>query len=477
MRDLRLVTVALVLACSPKVEIEERADRGVAVGFQPPSPPDAISEVLRISVGGRAPEQLVLLSGELSTYHQGRLRRGDLPKTLRQRLVPALTYSAAGRSVLAPTQRLESNGVYTLGALGEGVILGLRVRPTPAPVLERRWPWGAEPTASGLAVYCGPEAVVPADLVAQVRLEPGSVPAEVRPGAGHPSVLGELCVTLRYATQDGVARVPPASVRGLLLDPQPLAQIAPSIPMAQSCPSGWGETALGCYDVQDDRIHYRARYSPAAVAVDSGGLREVVPVDGSGQATLRGFTPGTSSQISLFEVSHGGLESHSIRAVDMLPARPHPLLSEVMANAVGPEPAQEWVELFNDGQAEWYMAGFVLTDAAGSTELPELALGPGQYALIVNDSYDPESFADLAPAPGTVLLRVPKLGKNGLSNAGEPLALLGPNGSVWSTFPALKHSKAGVSAARLVVGTSPDTFGMSAQPGASPGAPNALQPP
>ena len=477
MRDVRLVTMALVLACSPEVEIEDRADRATAVDFQPPSPPDAVSEVVRISVVGPAPDQLVLLSGELSTYHQGRLQRGDLPKTLRQRLVPALTYAAAGQSVLAPIRRLESNGVYTFGALGEGVILGLRVRPTSAPVLERRWPWGAEPTASGLAVYCGSEAVIPADLAAGVLLEPGGVPAEVRPGAGHPSVLAERCMSLRYGAQDGVPRVPPASVRGLLLDPQPLARIEPPFPEGQPCPSGWRETTLGCYDIQDDRIHYRGRYGPAAVAVDSSELREVVPVDGSGQATLRGFTPGTSRQISLFEVSHGGQESHSTLAVDMLPARPHPLLSEVMANAVGPEPAQEWVELFNDGQAEWHMAGFVLTDAAGSTELPELALGPGQYALIVNDSYDPESFADLPPVPGTLLVRVPKLGTNGLSNAGEPLALVGPNGSSWSRFPALKHSKAGVSAARLVVGASPDTFGMSAQPGASPGAPNALQAP
>jgi hypothetical protein len=72
------------------------------------------------------------------------------------------------------------------------------------------------------------------------------------------------------------------------------------------------------------------------------------------------------------------------------------------------------------------------------------------------------------------LLRVPALGRAGLSNEGEMLTLRAPTGIVVSTFPALK-TKNGVSTAR-VAPDAPDadtaSFVSSPNGTSTPGAPN-----
>ena len=81
----------------------------------------------------------------------------------------------------------------------------------------------------------------------------------------------------------------------------------------------------------------------------------------------------------------------------------------------------------------------------------------------------------LPPAPGTLLLRVPKLGKDGLKNGGEPLELVAPDGAVLSRAPALPKPQAGESLAR-VAPAAPDgdpTSFTTAAP--TPGAPNSAQ--
>jgi hypothetical protein len=162
-----------------------------------------------------------------------------------------------------------------------------------------------------------------------------------------------------------------------------------------------------------------------------------------------------------------------------LVAAPHVVINEVLANAIGPEPAQEWVELFNDGRTAVDLAGWTLEDVGGVALLPTASLQPGGFALVVADSYDAASSYDVPPAPATLIVRVARLGKSGLSNAGEPLRLLSPDGQLESAFPGLVAARAGVSIARLDPSTA-DTdlagFGEHASPGASPGAPNALEP-
>ena len=66
-------------------------------------------------------------------------------------------------------------------------------------------------------------------------------------------------------------------------------------------------------------------------------------------------------------------------------------------------------------------------DSTGATALPAETLPKGAFALVVREDYVADSLDDLPPAPGTLLLRVPRLG-NGLSNSGEALRLEAPGG-------------------------------------------------
>jgi hypothetical protein len=172
----------------------------------------------------------------------------------------------------------------------------------------------------------------------------------------------------------------------------------------------------------------------------------------------------------------GAIESHQV-SFQTGPLEPHVVLNEVLANPLGPEPEQEWVELFNDGLGTVSLDAWTLEDVGGQTALPSFALSPGQFALIVPVGYDKTSTVDIPPAPNVPLLFVEKLGTNGLANAGEPLLLRAPDGQVVSTFPAVPKPKAGVSVARRVPGAldwEPEAFARHADPGASPGAANQL---
>jgi hypothetical protein len=122
----------------------------------------------------------------------------------------------------------------------------------------------------------------------------------------------------------------------------------------------------------------------------------------------------------------------------------------------------------------------LLEDVGGATELPAISLEPGAYALIANESYIPDPDYDLLPAESAVLIRVPALGKGGLSNAGELLRLRDPAGQIVSRFPADPPPRAGQSVARRTIwspDSEPESFALHAEPGASPGAPNELEQP
>jgi len=158
------------------------------------------------------------------------------------------------------------------------------------------------------------------------------------------------------------------------------------------------------------------------------------------------------------------------------PATAHVIINEVLANPMGPEPAQEWVEIYNDGVAPAVLENYVLSDIGGHTVLPNEVLPPGGFALIVNESYDESGEYDPAAAPGTLLLRVAKLGHNGLSNQGEPLKLSDANGKVVSRFPATPKPHGGKSILRLhpkAVDGLASSFARGSTP-PTPGMPNVL---
>jgi hypothetical protein len=143
---------------------------------------------------------------------------------------------------------------------------------------------------------------------------------------------------------------------------------------------------------------------------------------------LDGLAPGASATITLRLTDRAGnLTESSLGQVDVPPATPPLVITEVLANAAGPEPAQEYVELRNLGDQAVSVEGLRIEDAKGADVLPAATVEPGAYALVVPSAYDPASGRDVPPRDGTVLIRIDtRIGSDGLSNGGEVVRLRMP---------------------------------------------------
>src|SRR5690349_21552317 len=106
------------------------------VTVEPAAALDAVPAVLRIHVRGATDVEapaLRLFSGELDSYHVGRIRAGELPSTLLERTVRAIAWDdpVDGSLVLAPSVPLEPGSVYGVAALGWGALGRLVVSVVP----------------------------------------------------------------------------------------------------------------------------------------------------------------------------------------------------------------------------------------------------------------------------------------------------------------------------------------------------------
>jgi hypothetical protein len=109
----------------------------------------------------------------------------------------------------------------------------------------------------------------------------------------------------------------------------------------------------------------------------------------------------------------------------------------VLANPLGPEPDQEFVEISNLGPAVdvdgLWVADRSWTEiaadlAAGGDppgdRVPAFALGEGGFAVVVGSGYTVGLGKDPDPAPAAeVILLDSSIAEGGLKNAGEPLTL------------------------------------------------------
>jgi hypothetical protein len=164
----------------------------------------------------------------------------------------------------------------------------------------------------------------------------------------------------------------------------------------------------------------------------AAGDRETTSAAGTGQTSfdvavpLASLPPETAATVVVRAVDRAGNAAESAPLTWQTPAALPPVaITEVLANPLGPEPAQEWVELRNLGSEPVALDGLGIADSRGADLLPAATLDPGAYALVVTSSYDPENGADPAPRAGTQLLRVDgRIGADGLSNGGEVTRLL-----------------------------------------------------
>jgi hypothetical protein len=173
----------------------------------------------------------------------------------------------------------------------------------------------------------------------------------------------------------------------------------------------------------------------------------------------------------------GNVVASSPLAFETPPALPPIAITEVLANAAGPEPAQEYVEIRNLGADVVSLAGLRLEDSKGGDDLPPLELAAGGYALVVASSYDEAQGQDPAPRAGTLLVRVDtRIGADGLANGGELVRLMSGDAVVssyggWVSVSASSWSGKGVHRLVQTACDRPDTWNrtpLAATPGAGP---------
>lgn len=115
-------------------------------------------------------------------------------------------------------------------------------------------------------------------------------------------------------------------------------------------------------------------------------------------------------------------------------------ITEILADPLGTEPAQEFVEIANTGEAAVALGGWMIDDNgdADGDYLPEgTVLASGQAAVIAAPDYD----IDAPDAPpfymgGILVLLESSIGSNGLKNAeAESIELYDASGVLVSRFP------------------------------------------
>ncbi len=451
---------AALAACDPRLPGDLTPDTGgqggATVSLVPPAPLDAAPRVLRVhaAYAGRSldPQEVYLFRDAIGPGQLRALGRGDISHALAERQVVARAWREGDDAVLAPEAPLDAGATYTLvlGELPEAVTL--RIAGDTEPPLARVWPPAGASGTAAFAVWCGDVGLPRVDT--EVTLAPDGVRGRVYRGVT--DAAGEHCVRFEASEEMEKGGVPPPSVsmgleRGaaIALDPRPIAFDAAGPPLvAPACAAGEVPFGPGCARVGDDRILGRAPDVPLLWAVAGAGTDAVFATRPGDPFVVTGLPPAVGVALDVVAIDVQAGAYRSLFTAVTAPPLPHVVINEVLADPLGSEPIAEWVEIVNDGRVPAALDGHVLTDGGGSTPLPSATLAPGEIALLVNEGFLADDGADPAPAPGTRILRVPHLGKGGLANAGEPLALVDPQGNVVSRFPAKPRPKAGRSVAR-----------------------------
>jgi hypothetical protein len=384
---------------------------------------------------------------------------------LKARAVP-LRFWPDGLDWLAqPLLPLEPGAHYSLALQGAGLVEELRVASDAgAPPVRVFPPPGSAKHA--YALYCGVQLAADADAV----LEPGRVPMKVVVGAVGSPLDG--CVELRTRAAPAELLVGPPTLGDAPLDPSPFVPAPPS--RAADC-EGLAPAAGGCLEVLDDRVLI-TQGPDDALWVLSEPEPQLLALRAYERSTvLRGLAPASTFELRGEAISSSGAASSLRVRVTTAPERRHVVINEVLANALGAEPASEWIELINDSERSVSLGGLWLEDATGKVPLPELSLHGRELVLLIPRGAMPSTL-DVPFAAEARLIELPTLGERGLSNAGEPLLLVGPEGVV-SSFPALAAPHAGRSQARKTPDApdqSASSFAEHGGLGASPGAPNVF---
>ena len=424
-----------------------------------------------------APEDaLLLFAGSLDGALRDDLRSPPIRQQHLERRVPLAIETSDNGVWLWPQQALAAGTAYSLvlvgfallqrGELAQGLDWPLRVQPGPGAGAAIQSSWPADGSAG-----------VPPNVALLSVATDGDLARMAQAGLWVEDALGQAISG--ELTQRPCAEVALGKGRCLVLKPDgPLApqghyriQVGALATDARGAPLGPYTTRfttgtrfdltpprLDAPDCLADEVHA----DPLCILPGENRLRARVAADEpvrfellTEQARTSATAARGNATLSLGDLQANTPYELELRAVDLagntrvarLQARttaPLPRISivEVRPDPLGPEPAQEFVELLNYGDREVDLSGFSLTDDAQELGRPfdvPVQVHPGARLLLVADAFDPNDPKDVPPPPGSPLLRVgPSLATKGLSNTGEALFLHDSWGRRISEAPALK---------------------------------------
>lgn len=481
-----VVAIVIAIGCGDLAEppgVDRTPSVHVVADFEPPLVDQRSAPIVHLKLSGLPPGSdppPVLIEGPASARNIRDLAEGDIGDTLRKRIVETSAWVRDdGTWVVVPLERLQLGDKYSVVAPSVRWFQEFDVVDSDEmPELSRIWP--PKETGGAFVLWC-------LEWPATGTITPDPLPFALLPEV--PGVLdrgvfdglGAGCVRWRPDpfAQGTVAVPPPLLKMGegplVRVDPSPIALEQGTVPF-ETISCGLNEQSVGpsCVRVLDDRAVVRVQDANWLIGVEMGGRQWVNTVGPDDPWVIRPLEPSSVMEGVMRVVSSRGSEERFDVSWKTLQSSAHVVINEVMANPAGPEPHQEWVELYNDGTLDVSLAGWRLEDAGGSTELPAVTLGRGCYGLVVGEGYEPDSWVDRPPALGTLLLRVDSVGKSGLSNGGEPIRLVGPDDVAVSAMPAVASKEQGWSIVRVAPealdGLS-SSFGFGVD-GGTPGAPN-----
>jgi hypothetical protein len=499
----RLLASGALVLCGTGCATPLPPDRGTALdgpddagvigsarlAFDPPASAGGAAPITRLTVDFAGPissPRVIVVAGSLTSAQLRDLGRSTVPQTLSDRAIKSLAWSDgsdAARAIVVPLEPLAPGGLYSVGCSDPPTGLPFTVEAdTPPPILPRLWPDHEEFEPRAIAaIWCGASDLTIGSR--DVLFDPAGVTGRFVGGTGAPFSAARCVSWFAGAGGPDAAQSPavaPASLvlgdgSRVLLEPTLLwsGGLPPSAPPDNvACDPVQIAFGPGCAEVLDDRLVVQPPYDPIFWTIAAGSATITRATREGARFVVRPMPPDGSFRVAVLDRT--GRTVVDGAEVTPGPVRPHVVINEVMANPAGAEPAQEWVELYNDGPSATPLEGFSLDDAGGHAALPEATLESGAFALVVSEAYVDDDGVDPVAAPGTLLLRVPALGKAGLSNDGERLVLRDAAGNVISAFPAVK-TKNGVSVARVApdaLDEDDSAFEMSGGKGATPGAAN-----
>jgi hypothetical protein len=484
MKSSFVVFSLLLTACvepAPEAPAGEKP-QGWTLSVEPDTPLDACESVATFHLWASGkddpllPKDVVLVEGKPSQVSIGKYEEGETTESLAEKLVSLRSYEEKNHVEFRPLGVLALGQTYTV--LSRSGVLGtIVVAPTvDRNYLKRFWPPPDSSYRVHQALYCGTKAP---NSKERFKLFPTEFLGSFSVGIGDSENFEENCVRLIPESKTKGEFLPPTNLGEFSFEPtlfinsQELGEMLPA-----EC--GTDETAFGpgCIKMDGNRALLRGPRKMTFWAIFSTSGMHFQVIDGDGRFVIPEISGLKNLEISATVFDLTGRSTDAKTIIQLPPPAPRPVINEVLSNPLGAEPAEEWIEIVNAGDADAVLTNYVLSDGGGSVTLPNLTIAPGAFALLVREDFVGGISGDIAPESHVAIVRLPQLGKSGLSNSGEALTLTDVDGKLVSSFPARAAERAGVSVARRDPTTLDDDssgFLAHAPPGASPGAPNAVE--